>query len=120
MLAAKGQKRGWVQRLPGAEVSGDLELSPGLWLEIWTLPLCLGLREEASLCSLFPPLFCPSQSIPDPVGDGLSYRGRVLLELTTQIKSHQGSTIKDLSHEVARIEVTGGEITNRPSLAPDE
>nr|XP_003471747.2 fer-1-like protein 5 [Cavia porcellus] len=43
-------------------------------------------------------------SIPDPVGDGLSYRGRVLLELTTQIKSHQGSTIKDLSHEVARIE----------------
>uniref|UniRef100_A0A2K6A3N6 Fer-1 like family member 5 n=1 Tax=Mandrillus leucophaeus TaxID=9568 RepID=A0A2K6A3N6_MANLE len=36
--------------------------------------------------------------------DGLAYRGRVFLELITQIKSCQDSTIKDLSHEVTRIE----------------
>ncbi|XP_004633299.1 fer-1-like protein 5 isoform X1 [Octodon degus] len=43
-------------------------------------------------------------SIPGAIGDGLSYRGRVFLELITQVKSHQDSTIKDLSREVARIE----------------
>nr|XP_028687991.1 fer-1-like protein 5 isoform X6 [Macaca mulatta] len=42
--------------------------------------------------------------IPDSVRDGLAYRGRVFLELVTQIKSCQDSTIKDLSHEVTRIE----------------
>ncbi|KAI2524354.1 fer-1 like family member 5 [Homo sapiens] len=42
--------------------------------------------------------------IPDSVRDGLAYRGRVFLELITQIKSYQDSTIKDLSHEVTRIE----------------
>nr|XP_008006206.2 fer-1-like protein 5 isoform X18 [Chlorocebus sabaeus] len=42
--------------------------------------------------------------IPDSVRDGLAYRGRVFLELITQIKSCQDSTIKDLSHEVTRIE----------------
>uniref|UniRef100_A0A2K6JUX0 Fer-1 like family member 5 n=1 Tax=Rhinopithecus bieti TaxID=61621 RepID=A0A2K6JUX0_RHIBE len=42
--------------------------------------------------------------IPDSVRDGLAYRGRVYLELITQIKSCQDSTIKDLSHEVTRIE----------------
>ncbi|XP_054403159.1 fer-1-like protein 5 isoform X19 [Pongo abelii] len=42
--------------------------------------------------------------IPDSVKDGLAYRGRVFLELITQIKSYQDSTIKDLSHEVTRIE----------------
>uniref|UniRef100_A0A2K6NF52 Fer-1 like family member 5 n=1 Tax=Rhinopithecus roxellana TaxID=61622 RepID=A0A2K6NF52_RHIRO len=42
--------------------------------------------------------------IPDSVRDGLAYRGRVYLELITQIKSYQDSTIKDLSHEVTRIE----------------
>ncbi|XP_062933805.1 fer-1-like protein 5 [Cynocephalus volans] len=42
--------------------------------------------------------------IPNSVKDGLAYRGRVFLELTTQIKSHQDSTMKDLSHEVTSIE----------------
>ncbi|XP_069849711.1 fer-1-like protein 5 [Dipodomys merriami] len=42
--------------------------------------------------------------IPDTVKDGLAYRGRVFLELTTQVTSHQDTTIKDLSQEVVRIE----------------
>ncbi|KAM5227805.1 fer-1-like protein 5 [Ctenodactylus gundi] len=44
------------------------------------------------------------ECIPDLVKDGLSYRGRVFLELITQIKPHRGSTIKELSQEVTRIE----------------
>ncbi|KAM6180290.1 fer-1-like protein 5 [Erethizon dorsatum] len=43
-------------------------------------------------------------SIPDAIGDGLFYRGRVLLELITQIKANQDSMMKDLSQGVARIE----------------
>ncbi|XP_008060170.2 fer-1-like protein 5 [Carlito syrichta] len=42
--------------------------------------------------------------IPDSVKDGLAYRGRVFLELITQIKSQQGSRIMALSHEVTRME----------------
>nr|XP_020021559.1 fer-1-like protein 5 [Castor canadensis] len=42
--------------------------------------------------------------VPDTVKDGLSYRGRVFLELITHIKSHQDITIKDLSQEVTSIE----------------
>ncbi|ELV11536.1 Fer-1-like protein 5 [Tupaia chinensis] len=42
--------------------------------------------------------------IPDSVRDGLAYRGRVFLELITQVKSHQDSRMKDLSQEVTRIE----------------
>ncbi|XP_023396913.2 LOW QUALITY PROTEIN: fer-1-like protein 5 [Loxodonta africana] len=41
---------------------------------------------------------------PDSVKDGLAYRGRVFLELITHIKSHQDFKIKDLSHEVTRME----------------
>ncbi|KAM4867839.1 fer-1-like protein 5 [Thomomys bottae] len=42
--------------------------------------------------------------IPDTVKDGLAYRGRVFLELITQVKYHQDTTIKDLSQEVVKIE----------------
>uniref|UniRef100_A0A8C9ANG7 Fer-1 like family member 5 n=1 Tax=Prolemur simus TaxID=1328070 RepID=A0A8C9ANG7_PROSS len=42
--------------------------------------------------------------ISDSVKDGLAYRGRVFLELITQIKSQQDSRMKDLSHEVTMIE----------------
>uniref|UniRef100_A0A2K6FEI9 Fer-1 like family member 5 n=1 Tax=Propithecus coquereli TaxID=379532 RepID=A0A2K6FEI9_PROCO len=42
--------------------------------------------------------------ISDSVKDGLAYRGRVFLEVITQIKSQQDSRIKDLSHEVTMIE----------------
>ncbi|XP_019065151.1 fer-1-like protein 5 isoform X2 [Fukomys damarensis] len=55
--------------------------------------------QEQGTCSL-----CCSQGVPDAVRDGLSYQGRVLLELVTQIKSHQHTMIRDLSQEVARIE----------------
>ncbi|KAM9212099.1 LOW QUALITY PROTEIN: fer-1-like protein 5 [Dugong dugon] len=41
---------------------------------------------------------------PDSVKDGLAYRGRVFLELVTEIKSHQDFKIKDLSREVTRME----------------
>nr|XP_012642367.1 fer-1-like protein 5 isoform X2 [Microcebus murinus] len=42
--------------------------------------------------------------ISESVKDGLAYRGRVFLELITQIKSKQDNWIKDLSHEVTMIE----------------
>ncbi|XP_076413608.1 fer-1-like protein 5 isoform X1 [Peromyscus maniculatus bairdii] len=40
----------------------------------------------------------------DAVKDGLTYRGRIFVEIITQLKSHQDSVIMDLSREVAQIE----------------
>ncbi|EPQ05240.1 Fer-1-like protein 5 [Myotis brandtii] len=45
-----------------------------------------------------------SWSIPSSVKDGLEYRGRVFLELVTNIKSHPDNRIKDLSQEVTNVE----------------
>ncbi|XP_008542602.1 fer-1-like protein 5 [Equus przewalskii] len=42
--------------------------------------------------------------IPHSVKDGLAYRGRVFLEVVTQIKSRQDSRMKDLSNEVTSVE----------------
>ncbi|ELK23215.1 Fer-1-like protein 5 [Myotis davidii] len=44
------------------------------------------------------------QSIPSSVKDGLEYRGRVFLELVTNIKSRPDTRIKDLSQEVTSVE----------------
>ncbi|XP_064428635.1 fer-1-like protein 5 [Mirounga angustirostris] len=43
-------------------------------------------------------------NIPDPLKDGLTYRGRVFLELFTHVSSHQDFKRKDLSSEVTSIE----------------
>nr|KAF6273936.1 fer-1 like family member 5 [Myotis myotis] len=43
-------------------------------------------------------------SIPSSVKDGLEYRGRVFLELVTNIKSHPDNRINDLSQEVTSVE----------------
>uniref|UniRef100_A0A8C6QPE9 Fer-1 like family member 5 n=1 Tax=Nannospalax galili TaxID=1026970 RepID=A0A8C6QPE9_NANGA len=42
--------------------------------------------------------------ISDSIKDGLAYRGRIFVEIITQIKSYQGTVIKDLSHEVTKVE----------------
>ncbi|KAF6270415.1 fer-1 like family member 5 [Rhinolophus ferrumequinum] len=41
---------------------------------------------------------------PSSVKDGLAYRGRVFLELVTHVKSHQDTTMKNLSQEVTSVE----------------
>ncbi|XP_076990834.1 fer-1-like protein 5 [Tamandua tetradactyla] len=43
--------------------------------------------------------------IPESVKYGLDYRGRVFLELTTQMRPYQDTQIKDLSQEVTRVEM---------------
>uniref|UniRef100_A0A8C7BKZ9 Fer-1 like family member 5 n=1 Tax=Neovison vison TaxID=452646 RepID=A0A8C7BKZ9_NEOVI len=43
-------------------------------------------------------------NIPDSLKDGLTYRGRVFLELSTHVTSHQDLKRKDLSSEVTSIE----------------
>ncbi|KAL1771885.1 fer-1 5 [Sigmodon hispidus] len=53
-----------------------------------------------------PPFRTPEEGtcILDAVKDGLTYQGRIFVEIITRMKSQQDSVIKDLSREVTRIE----------------
>ncbi|XP_027988522.2 fer-1-like protein 5 [Eptesicus fuscus] len=97
------------------------------WSEIGTVSLILNQisstgAEMEGMYSGFLPCFGPSfltlhggkkapfqiqeegASIPSSVKDGLEYRGRVFLELVTNIKSQPDTRIKDLSQEVTSVE----------------
>nr|XP_027775573.1 fer-1-like protein 5 [Marmota flaviventris] len=96
------------------------------WDEIGTVTLCLNQISSSGeliegMYSGFLPCFGPcfltlrggkkppfriyaDPCIHDSVRDGLSYRGRVYLELITQLKSQQETWIKDLSRDVIRVE----------------
>uniref|UniRef100_A0A8C5YIE9 C2 domain-containing protein n=1 Tax=Marmota marmota marmota TaxID=9994 RepID=A0A8C5YIE9_MARMA len=93
------------------------------WDEIGTVTLCLNQISSSGeliegMYSGFLPCFGPCfltlrggkkppfriYCIHDSVRDGLSYRGRVYLELITQLKSQQETWIKDLSRDVIRVE----------------
>ncbi|XP_041511848.1 fer-1-like protein 5 [Microtus oregoni] len=97
------------------------------WDEIGSASLCLNQisstgEEIQGMYSGFLPCFGPSfltlrggkrarfrtpeegTCILDAVKDGLTYQGRIFVEIITQLKSQQDSVIKDLSREVTQIE----------------
>ncbi|CAH7227352.1 Fer1l5 [Phodopus roborovskii] len=97
------------------------------WEEIGSASLCLNQisstgEEIQGMYSGFLPCFGPSfltlrggkkppfripeegTCILDAIKDGLTYQGRIFVEIITRMKSQQESTIKDLSREVTQIE----------------